>query len=201
MAKAAQLNFTNVKEGGNFSKRHQPSGDYLGKVTKVADAKSKSDGTTMWLYTIEVNGASYPFYCKHQENQLWKIRNIFIAAGVNIPKKMVKVDPNKIVGKSIGVTLEDEEYEGKMQSVVQATFPTSELDETVAAGADDEVDDDDEEVDEAPASKAKSKKSKAEEPADDDEDEEPAPKKKKGKKGKKAKSNDDELEELDVDAI
>lgn len=198
MAKKAQLDFTNVKDGGNFSKRHQPAGDYLGKITKVVDAKSKTDGTSMWLYTIEVNGATYPFYCKHQENQLWKIRNLFVAAGINVPKKRVAVDPNRVVGRSIGVTLEDEEYEGKMQSVVQATFPPSELDPSSMAG--DDADDDGDE-DEAPKAKAKKDKKSKPTPVDDDADDEPAPKSKKGKKGKKGKSSDDELDELDIDSI
>jgi hypothetical protein len=188
MAKAHQLDFTNVKEGGNFSKRHQPAGDYLGKIIKVADAKSKSDGVDMWLYTIEVNGATYPLYCKLQENQLWKVRNLFVAAGKNVPKKRVNVDPNSVVGRPIGVTLEDEEYEGKMQSVVQATFPTSELDPSSLSEGDGDDDDDDGETSN-PATAP-----------DDDDDEEEAPKPKKSKKGKKGKktADDSELEELDV---
>ena len=30
------VDFTNVKEGGNFSKRRMPMGDYLAKITKVS---------------------------------------------------------------------------------------------------------------------------------------------------------------------
>mgnify|MGYP001405319969 CR=1 FL=1 len=192
MAKAANLDFTNVKDGGNFSKRHQPAGDYPGTITKVQDAKAKSDGTGMWLFTIEVNGATYPLYCKFQENQLWKIRNLAVAAGMNVPKKRIKLDPNKLVGRSIGVTLEDEEYEGKMQSVVQATFPTSELGDSPIA-------DDDDDDDEPPTSskkKGKGKKAAAVEEVPDDEGSA-----KKSKKGKKKAASADELDELDVDSI
>jgi hypothetical protein len=201
MAKAAkvkQLDFTKVKDGQMFSKRHQPAGDYLGKVTKVQDAKSKSDEAEMWLFTIDVNGATYPLYCKLTENQLWKVRNLFTAGGINVPKKRVNVDPNKVVGRNIGVTLEDDEYEGKIQSVVQATFPVSELDmETTESGDTDDDDEDDE--DEPPK---KGKKSKVVDDDDDeDEDEEPAPKKKGKNKGKKGKSSDDELDALDIDDI
>lgn len=191
-ATAAQIDFTNVKDGGNFNKKHQSPGDYKAKVTKVADAKSKKDGAKMWLFTIQVGTGTYPFYCKHEANQFWKIRNLLVAAGMNVPKKRVNVDPNKVVGKSIAVTLEDEEYEGKMQSNVAATFPISELEES-DGDADDDAEPDDE--DEATAS-------------DDDEEEAPKPKKeKKGKKdkGKKAKPtgdvSDDELEELEIEDI
>lgn len=142
----AALDFTNVKEGGgSFNKKRQPEGDYRAKITKVQDSPSKKDNVMQWLFTIEVNGATYPYYCKHQENQLWKIRNLFVAAGISIPKKRVNVDPNKVVGKIIGVTLEDDEYEGKMQSNIAATFPASELD---GDDSEDEIeaDDDAEEV-------------------------------------------------------
>jgi hypothetical protein len=144
-ATAAPLDFTNVKDGGGqFNKKHQQEGDYAGKVTKVEDAKSKADNIAMWLFTIEAGTGSYPYYCKHQENQLWKIRNLLVAAGVSVPKKRVKVDPNILVGKSIGVTLQDTEYEGKVQSEIGSIFPASELE------AEDEPDEDEaEEVEEA----------------------------------------------------
>lgn len=189
-ASAAQLDFTNVKDGGSFNKKHQAPGDYAAKVTKVVDAKSKKDGASMWLFTIQAGTGTYPFYCKHEANQLWKIRNLFVAAGINIPKKRVKIDPNKVVGRSIGVTLEDDEYEGKMQSNVVATFPTSELEGDVD---DDDDDDDDDEVEDS-----------AEDAEDDDEEEvvEAPQGKKKGKKKKAVDEvEDDELEELDIEEI
>lgn len=170
-ATAKQLDFTKVKDGGMFSKRHQPPGDYPAKITKVVDAEAKGDGQPMWLFTIEVNGATYPMYCKLVENQLWKLRNLAMAAGQSIPKKRVKLDPNTLVGRKIAVTLEDEEYEGKMQSVVQATFPLSELDDSNVPEAD--------------------------EPAADADDEPKGKKSKKGKKGKKSK----DLDALDIDDI
>lgn len=150
-SKATALDFTNVKDGGgNFNKKRQPEGDYKAKVVKVDDAPSKKDNVMQWLFSIEVNGATYPYYCKHQENQLWKIRNLFVAAGISVPKKRVNVDPNKVVGKTIGVTLEDDEYEGKLQSNIAATFPASELEgdddeDTADDDAEEEVEDEAEE--------------------------------------------------------
>lgn len=144
---AAALDFTNVKEGGgSFNKKRLPEGDYKAKVTKVQDAPSKKDNIMQWLFTIhiETENGTYPYYCKHQENQLWKIRNLMVAAGISVPKKRVKVDPNKIVGKIIGVTLEDDEYDGKMQSNIAAIFPASEL--TGDDPEDEAADDDDDEV-------------------------------------------------------
>lgn len=174
MATAKVIDLTNVKDGGNFNKRRMPAGDYPARITKVEDAKSKADETFQWLFTIAVdNGGTYPYYCKLQENQLWKVRNLCIAAGMNVPKKKLKLDPEKLVGKRIAVTLEDDEYEGKKQSVVQATFPLSELDDYSddedAVGDDADEEEDEEEVAPPPRKKAKSKP--APEPEEDEEDE------------------------------
>ena len=190
MAKAAKskkataeiVDFTNVKEGGGqFKKTHYPAGDYPGKILAVVDTTKKDDKSVkMWLWTIGVKGGKYPYYTNRVDpNQAWKIRNLFVAAGVNVPKKRAKVDPNLIVGKDIAVTLDDEEYDGKMQSVVNSTFPLSELEAT--------------EEDEP----QKSKKAKGAKPVE-------APQgSKKGKKGKKGKSSvsDGELEALEVEDI
>lgn len=174
MATAKVIDMTNVKDGGNFNKRRMPAGDYPARITKVEDTESKADKTFQWLFTIAVdNGGTYPYYCKLQENQLWKVRNLCIAAGMNVPKKKLKLDPEKLVGKRIAVTLEDDEYEGKAQSVVQATFPLSELDDY--SGDDDDADADDAEDEEeevAPPPRKKAKSKPAPEPEEDEEEDE-----------------------------
>jgi hypothetical protein len=171
-AESAALDFTNVKEAGAFNPRRQAAGDYKAKVTAVVDAESKKSGKAQWLFTIQVNGASYPYYCMLEESSLWKIRNLLIAAGVNVPKKRVKVNPNIVVGKTIGVTLEDDEYDGKLKSVIQATFPASELNEDDVPDEDEDAEDDEEE-DAPPPKKAKAKPAPVDEDDDEDEDEEP----------------------------
>lgn len=207
-ASTAQLDFTNVKEGGNFNKKHQPAGDYRARIKSVVDAQKKDDkDVKMWLWTIEVGTGTYPYYTtRTAENQLWKIRNLWIAAGINVPKKRVALDPNKLVGKDIGVTLEDEEYEGKMQSSIASTFPTSELDGDAPADAEDEeeTEEEDEAAEEAAppkekkSKKDKGKKSKGEDPVE-------APQASKKDKKKKAKPTeavaDDELEELEIEDL
>jgi hypothetical protein len=187
-AGAAVIDFTDVKDGGSrFNKKRLPAGDYRAKIAKVEDAPSKRDNAPQWLFTITIDddgSVRYPYYCKLVENQLWKVRNLCVAAGMNVPKRKVKLDPNKLVGKAIAVTLEDDEYEGKLQSVIAATFPVSELSPLERADADD--DDDEDEVDTAPAA------------ADDDDDEEEAPAPKKKKK-KAVEVDEDDLDELDID--
>lgn len=226
-ASSAPIDFTNVKEGGGtFNKKRQPVGDYKGTITSVVDAPSKKDNINQWLFTIQVGTGTYPYYCKHQENQYWKIRDILVACGLNVPKKKVNVDPNKCVGRNIAITLDDDEYDGKAQSQIAATFPLSQLEDAqVPAEADDEDDADDEDETPAPAKKKKAPEPEPED--DDDEDDEPAPPPAKKKKApapveeeddddvedeapappvaKKKKSapapveDDDDLEEIDID--
>ncbi len=180
-AKARNLDFTNVKERA-FSPKHLPEGDYPAKVTKVEDYESNA-GNAQWLFTIQITsgpgkGATYPLYCGLDAKNLWKFRNLAVACGINVPKSKVKSDPNKLVGKECGITLEDDEYEGKPKSVIAATIPLSE----VAAPDVPDADDDDEEHD-APTKKSGKKD-------------------KKGKKGKKGKAvSDDEMEELEVEEL
>lgn len=148
MATAQILDFTNVKDAGSFRPKHMPEGDYRMKIESVADEKSK-DGNPMWVYTISLVSnprATYGYYClTNNEKQLWKIRNLFVAAGVAVPKKRVKVNPDKLVGMEIGASLVDDEYEGKMKSTIDGVFPVSEL---VEADAEDDVVEDDLDEDE-----------------------------------------------------
>lgn len=125
------MDFTNVKDDneGGFRPRHVPDGDYRAKVTKCEDHKSKT-GNPMWVFTIELEGhsrASYPYYVAFEEKQAWKIRNLLIAAGMTVPKKRVRIDPTKLIGKTIGVAMEGEEFNDKMKSVIAATFPASDV--------------------------------------------------------------------------
>jgi hypothetical protein len=127
------MDFTNVSEGGAFQPREVPAGDYRAKITKVEDHTSK--GATKpdnWVFTIVLTSRSrntYPYYCGFDEKQAWKVRGLFMAAGIAVPKKRVKVDPSKLINKEIGVAMEGDEYDGKMKSVIIATFPVSDLSE------------------------------------------------------------------------
>lgn len=175
------IDMSNVKEGGNFNKARIPSGDYAAKIIKVEDAITKEDKTPQYLFTIQIvshSATKLPYYCKLQENQLWKLRNIFIAAGKTVPKKKVQVNPNQIVGKLIGVTIEDTEYEGKEQSEIAGVFPAAELGDGASVSTSEEPDedgDDDEDLSDAPDDdEAEESAEEPEEEAEEDEAEEEA---------------------------
>lgn len=175
-ASEANVDFTNVKERSEFNKKRQPEGDYRGKILAVADSPTKEDKEPQWLWTIKVGSGVYPYYTKNaDESQFWKIRALLIAAGKAVPKKRVKVNPNEIVGREIGVTLQDTEYNGRAQSEIGGVLPLSELDDSDAPDEDDDdaapLDDDE---DEAPKAKKKAAPKPADDDDDEDEDEAPA---------------------------
>jgi hypothetical protein len=142
--------FTNVRDDTDgFRPRRVPDGDYRAKVTKVEDHTSKKTGNKQWVFTIVLEGrsrSSYPYYCGFAEKELWKIRNLLIAGGLTVPKKKVRVNPNTLVNKTIGVAMEAEEFEGKWKSTIMATFPASDVESTPSSSS---SDDDAEDVDDA----------------------------------------------------
>lgn len=236
MATSQVVDFSNVKDGGEYQPKRVPAGDYVAKIVEVKDGKSKKDDEFQWIFKIKLqdsrySSASYPYYCKLSENQLWKLRNLFVAAGLNVPKKKVKVDPNRVIGKLIGVTMEDDEYDGKLKSVIGATFPASEIEDSVPSEDDDYEDEEgdeeeyeDEEPEEEPEPPRRTRKKAAPEPEPEEEEEEeyedeeeeeeepepeptPPPRRraKKAAPARRARAkqtvSDDELEELDIDNI
>jgi hypothetical protein len=185
-ASAKALDMTDVKEGGQFNKKRIPAGDYLARVVKVDDAKVKKQGSDnygadQWVFTLQivkVPSAKYPYYTTLVPNQLWKVRNLAIATGMAVPKKRFKLDPNKLVGKLVGVSIQDAEYEGREQSEIDGVFPSSELEDYADATApvdDEDVEDtevDEEEEEPQPAPRRAVKKAAAAPEPDEEEDEE-----------------------------
>lgn len=224
-ASTAILDFSNTKDGVDFNKKRVPAGDYLAKVTRVVDSPTKESKEPQWLFTFQLvdryTDRKFPYYCKLVENQLWKVRNLFIAAGLAIPKKRVKLDPNRVVGKLVGLTLEDEEYENKLQSQIAAIISASELEDSDSSAEGDEEDEleegtetedeeesedeepeeetDDEEEDEEEEPAPAPKKAAARIPAQRKSS--PAPAKKVAARRKPAPVEDEELEELDLEDL
>lgn len=130
------LDFSNVREGSSFSPRRLPEGSYLADIAKVEQKESKA-GNPMLVYTIipvEHPTAVYPYYILLDEKQLWKFRALLLAAGKDVPKRKVTVDPESIVGRQIMVDLEDDEWEGREKSVIAGVFKPEQSAQTVTEG-------------------------------------------------------------------
>jgi hypothetical protein len=186
-AKARTLDFSNVKDRGSINPTHKPEGDYLAKVMSVDDITMGAESRPAWLYVVKVGSGSYPYRCGFNDNELWKIRNLHVAAGLPVPKARQAIDPNKPVGRDVGVTLQDHTYEGKLTSEIAAVFPATELEADDGVELDEDEVPVDEEEEEAPQTKRASATDVEAPDANSD---------KKKKKKKKAK-----MESLDIDDL
>lgn len=186
-ATARAVDLTGVSEGGTFKPKRKPEGDYRAKFVKADDHQPNDKTKPLgWVMTVQVEGdnrATYPVYLNPSEKERWKIMQACRAAGFNVSPKRMKFDPNKLVGKAIGVYLEDDEYEGRLKSVIGEMFLVSE----VGANADEDAPEDDEEeiVDEV----------EDEEPEDEEPEPTPPPRKRTTRRKPEPESEPEEEDE------
>ena len=124
-AKKRRVDFSNVKDGKRYGNTHVEEGDYKFKVTGVDEIKD-DEGEYRWDFELQMVGrasATYPYRCKLVESQMWKLRNLLVAAGKKVPKSAVNVDPNNVIGAVVGGTATDDEYGGRLRSVIDTVFP------------------------------------------------------------------------------
>lgn len=169
------VDFTGVESGGGRTR--VPEDDYRVKVVGVKHETSKA-GNPMLVWEFEIvdgkfKGKKLRDRTVLQENSLWKLKQLLEAMGIEVPSKRVALKLGNYVGRTLGVTTVDDEYENKVSSKVADYISEEVLD----AGESDE------DEDEEPTPK-KSKKGK----------------KDKGKKSKKA-DDEEEIEDLDLDEI
>lgn len=189
VGKSFKIDFTNVSEGSQFNSLLLEPGQYAARITDVNEATSKA-GNKQVVFTIKVDGHSgtYPYYCAVEvgdgdRDQFWKIRGMFQHTGTEVPKAIRSVNPDKLIGRKIGVELADDEYNGKVKSSIVNVFPVADVGKDTELEQDDDYDED--EVEEAPVRKKRAPAKRAPAPVEDDEDEdeddyeeepEPAPK-------------------------
>jgi AAA ATPase containing von Willebrand factor type A (vWA) domain len=149
MAKKIRLDFSKTEERSGWNTRHIPEGLHKMKVDSFQETEAQ-DGTAMLVFALvpadsKFKSRRFPYYCKLQQNQLWKLRDLLVAAGQTVPKKAVSIDPSVIVGKYIAAEVEDDTYQGNVRSQVQGTYGLDILDEEGAANSDDDADEEEDE--------------------------------------------------------
>ena len=198
-----------------------PEGQFPAKLIKLEECTIQGSGDDGLKAKFEVTGGSGKGSNVFEtfslgEKALWKLKMMLEAMGMKATGKMT-LDLDKLEGKSVGIEVVHDEFNGRKQAKISQYLKLSELEDTEADEDDEDEDDDDE--DEEPvkkhAKKAPAKKSKKQpdpdededdDEEDDDEDEEeekPAPKKsskkapakaakKSSKKAKPEPEDDDE---------
>lgn len=175
MVKKVRLDFSKTEERSGWNSKHMPEGIHKFKIASVEDSEAP-DGTPMWIFALvptedRFKTRRFPFYCKLQQNQLWKVRDLFVAAGVPVPKKAVTLDPNKVVGKFIAGEVGDGTGQYADRSEVNGTYGLELLEDDADAG--DAPDDEDEEYEgDEEADEAEDEEEGDEEEYEEDEEEE-----------------------------
>ena len=148
-----KIDFTGVdkeiRSGGRAAR--VPEGDYLAKPVKAELRKSEKSGSRYisWRFQIvepkKYKGKTLYDRTSLKPDALWNLRNlIFSAVGKNIAGSVLNFDPEVIYGKTLMVTVEDDEYEGKVRSQIVDYQPKKKY----KAGDEEEEDEDyDEEED------------------------------------------------------
>lgn len=130
MSLKVKVDFTDVKESSGINPKRLPAGDYAATILDVTKKQSKA-GNDMLEFVFQLTdhrSATYPYFVVLDKNSLWKLRNILLAVGAKVPKGAANIDVARLIGKGVGVSLEDDEYEGREKSVVDAVFDLSEVD-------------------------------------------------------------------------
>lgn len=167
MAKKIRLDFSKVEERSGWNTKEIPEGLHEMKVV-AAEVGEAKDGTDMITYALVPTSPKYktrrfPYYCKLQQNQLWKLRDLIVATGGTVPKKVTNIDPDIPVGKLIAAEVSDETGQYAGRSSVDGTYGIEILDDDDTEG--EEPEDDEEYDDEA-------EEDEVDEDEEDEEDEE-----------------------------
>lgn len=129
-----RIDFSKASENPGWNTRPIEPGTYAAEIASCTQKDAK-DGTAMLVYGLRPVGQSvrsrlFPYYCKLQPNQLWKLRDLLTAAGEQVPRKALNVDPQKVVGRKIAIEVIDSYWEEKQRSEVDAVYPLDVVEES-----------------------------------------------------------------------
>lgn len=119
-----------------FNPKRKPEVEYLGVVTSFETVQT-GDGQAVWVFGVTLREdvrAIYPHSFTLEPEDRFKLRNLLSACHIAVPKRSLFTDPNVLIGKEIGVCLEDYElpkvkgvtYRDKPKSIIGQIFPADE---------------------------------------------------------------------------
>lgn len=173
-----------------------PDGEYSAKVAEVSQEEGQQADYLKWTFELDggdFDGRKLFLNTSLSAAALWNLRGVLEAIGVEVPDDELDLDFEDFVGRSIGLSVETETYEGKKRSKIADYFAAEAVEEEddepkskkKRAARDD--DDDDEPKKMTRAEKRRAAKAKAEE--DDDEDDKPA------RKSRRSRDEDEDEDE------
>jgi hypothetical protein len=172
MSRRMKVDMTNVE-----SYTRCPEGQFPAKLVKLEECTIQGSGDDGLKAKFEVTGGSGKGSNVFEtfslgEKALWKLKMMLEAMGMKATGKMT-LDLDKLEGKSVGIEVVHDEFNGRKTAKIAQYLKLSELEDTEADEDDEDEDDDDEDEEpvKKPAKKAPAKKSKKQPEPDEDEDE------------------------------
>lgn len=152
-----KVDFRDATSGGGS--RRFPEGDYKVKITKAERSKSQA-GNSQIKVTYEFvepekyEGKTLIDYLTLTRKAAWRIGNLFDAVGIKWSQKVMEFKTGKLIGKELGITLADDEYNKKIRSKVADYLDLETIDSILSGGDvddDEDEDEDDEDTDDLEA--------------------------------------------------
>lgn len=164
-------------DGGGGGSVRVPEGDYHVKITEIKQDTSQAGNAKIVISYKGLDGALKGKVLKEHmaitAKTGWRVRNWIRAIGARIPENEFDLPFAKMVGKELGITLQDDSYTNNQGKTVINSKVSDYLSLDDLAGAEEEDDDTDEEEEDTDS---------------EDTDEEEA-------------DDEEELEDLDLDSL
>lgn len=148
--KKLTVDFTGVEAGGG--RVRVPEGDYLFKIADYELRHKKDDESSRYIqWSLEIlkgpggTGKRIRYITSLKPEALFNLRNMLTDAGFKVPSKSVDVPLEKVIGRQIAGTVIDDEYEGKIKSVVDNLFPAADFESLSGKAGEDNGDEDEDE--------------------------------------------------------
>jgi hypothetical protein len=153
--KTITIDFGDVPKEKRQRFRRIDEGEYPAKVVswkkKYKDNDKSNAPYLAWTLQItegKFKGTPFIENTSLKKDALFNLRNLIFACSngkKNVAGKTVNFDPDSLIGKKIGIVVEDEEYDNKMRSTVVDMKPISEMEEDEDEEADEDEDEEEDE--------------------------------------------------------
>lgn len=132
---AFEVDLSNVQENSYTI----PDGIYAAKCIDVTQDVSKS-GNPMFVWEFELvggnyNGRTFKSWTAITPAAMWKVAETVQALGIGQTGRVVKFKRSDVIGKACGLVIEQDEYNGKVNSKISNVISTQEMQERLTNNA------------------------------------------------------------------
>lgn len=138
-----KVDFTDMKEFADIT-----SGKYIAKIKSWSMEEGEKAPYILWKLQIasgEAKGSMIDHRTSLSPKALFGLRDMLVAFGINVPKSAIAVDPDKFIGRNIGIEIVMRPWDGKEYPNVKKVFAATKTTDVVKPSVvdEDEVDLDD----------------------------------------------------------